>query len=118
MTTSVPRPLTVTARIDTADTVDHVPAERPQPASGHDPIAAQELTATLYISAFQSRCGHCQEPTMMDAHRHTDVSGLPSIPGGGCGARFVDTASAHWAVGADDLRRCRPDLPVRDTPAS
>ncbi|MCX4681380.1 hypothetical protein OG413_39990 [Streptomyces sp. NBC_01433] len=76
--------------------------------------SAAELTATLYINRSDSECGHCHKPTSMSAHRHTDVSGWTPKPGGGCGARFVNTASHNWTITPDDLRHSRPDLPVRD----
>ncbi|MBD0673989.1 hypothetical protein [Streptomyces sp. CBMA156] len=74
----------------------------------------EETTATLYIGAFESRCGHCGRPTLPTAPRHTDVSGLTPEPGAGCGARFVNIASDSHRSTADDLRRVRPDLPLRN----
>ncbi|KNE81386.1 hypothetical protein AB0B04_18865 [Streptomyces xinghaiensis] len=96
-----------------ADSADRATAndETPTPE-----IQAVELTATLYINPFDSACGECHQPTAMDAYRHTDVSGWGGEPGGGCGARFVNTASHHTAITPAILRRSRPDLPVRDTP--
>ncbi|MFG3403689.1 hypothetical protein [Streptomyces sp. NPDC048142] len=74
----------------------------------------EETTATLYIGAFESRCGHCDRPTLSDALRHTDISGWTPRPGTGCGARFVNVASDSHRNTSDDLRRVRPDLPLRD----
>ncbi|MEW1548431.1 hypothetical protein [Streptomyces tsukubensis] len=74
----------------------------------------EESTATLYIGAFESRCGHCGKPTLTAALRHTDVPGLSPEPGTGCGARFVNIVSDSHRNTPDDLRRVRPDLPLRD----
>lgn len=78
-----------------------------------------ELTATLIINISDSECGHCGKPTLLrDRHgtpttHHTDISGYTPKPGGGCGARFVNTVSGHGAVTEWHLRDVRPDLPVR-----
>ncbi|MFF8618821.1 hypothetical protein [Streptomyces sp. NPDC015350] len=84
------------------------------PADEHTPSAA-EVTATLYVGDFESRCGNCNEPTLLHGvHRHTDISGWQPTPGGGCGARFVNIASRSRAVTDARLRELRPDLPLRD----
>jgi hypothetical protein len=72
-----------------------------------------ELTATLLIGITSSKCGNCRQPTMPRATHHTDVSGWAPQPGGGCGARFVDTASGHSFITDWHLKRVRPDLPIR-----
>jgi hypothetical protein len=76
--------------------------------------AVTEPLATLIINVTESRCGRCGKPVMMQASRHTDVSGWPGQPGGGCGARFVDTSTDYPMITPDRLRAARPDLPVRD----
>lgn len=76
--------------------------------------AVTELLATLIINRTDSRCGNCGKPVLMQASRHRDVSGWTPKPGGGCGARFVDTASDYPIIGPDELRAARPDLPVHD----
>lgn len=74
-----------------------------------------ELTATLIIDSMESRCSHCGKPTLVrNVTHHTDISGYSRKAGGGCGARFVATASGHGAVTPEILREMRPDLPVRD----
>lgn len=76
--------------------------------------AGPELTATLLVGLFTSRCGNCRQPTLVyGVTHHTDVSGYEPKPGGGCGARFVDTAPDHPFVSAARLREMRSDLPVR-----
>ncbi|XQE87404.1 hypothetical protein ACN24M_20385 [Streptomyces microflavus] len=40
---------------------------------------------------------------------------LDPKPGGGCGARFVDTDTDYVQITDGDLRRVRPDLPTRRT---
>ncbi|MGC5263892.1 hypothetical protein ACPXCO_23015 [Streptomyces cyaneofuscatus] len=82
------------------------PADKPAPS-------AAEVTATLFVDNFESRCGNCQKPTLLHGvHRHTDISGWQPEPGGGCGARFVNIASRSRAVSDARLRELRPDLPV------
>jgi hypothetical protein len=79
-----------------------------------------ELTATLFIGITDSRCGHCRQPTLLRDDQgapithHTDVSGYDPEPGGGCGARFVDTGRDHTAITSWHLRNVRPDLPVHN----
>ncbi|MEU5242482.1 hypothetical protein ACH4UR_37640 [Streptomyces lydicus] len=76
--------------------------------------STDELTATLLVGDFESRCGNCNKPTLLHGvHRHTDISGWQPQPGAGCGARFVSIASLSRAVPAARLRELRPDLPVR-----
>jgi hypothetical protein len=72
-----------------------------------------ELTATLVINLLDSYCSHCRKPTLIrGVTHHTDISGYTPKPGGGCGARFVDTSSDYAAVTTERLRELRPDLPV------
>ncbi|WP_030237573.1 hypothetical protein [Streptomyces sp. NRRL S-350] len=73
-----------------------------------------ELTATLFINITDSRCGNCRKPTMPSDTHHRDISGWNRRPGGGCGARFINTASDYALVPAERLREMRPDLPVRN----
>ncbi|MFH8257565.1 hypothetical protein [Streptomyces roseolus] len=87
--------------------LDHPPATAPEPVTG-------ELTATLLVGDFESRCGNCRKPTLVGVDRHTDISGWVEEPGGGCGARFTDIASTSSGVTTAHLRRLRPDLPLRD----
>lgn len=75
-----------------------------------------ELTATLVIGITRSECGHCRKPTLIEATRHTDVSGYDPRPGGGCGAYFVSTRSGHSAITDSHLREVRPDLPIQAVP--
>lgn len=77
-----------------------------------------ELTATLVINITDSYCGHCRKPVLPKSTHHRDVAGWTPKPGGGCTARFVDMRSDYRNVTDEDLRRVRPDLPVRPaTPA-
>jgi hypothetical protein len=97
-----------------------LPADEPAGVSRADTVTADtsaaEVTATLLVGDFQSRCGNCNKPTLLHGvHRHTDISGWRPQPGGGCGARFVDIATLSRAVPAERLRELRPDLPVRDS---
>ncbi|MGW6202136.1 hypothetical protein ACWF9B_00555 [Streptomyces sp. NPDC055089] len=86
------------------------PADKPAPAT-----SATEVTATLFVDDFDSRCGNCQKPTLLHGvNRHTDISGWQPQPGGGCGARFVNIASRSRAVSDARLRELRPDLPLLD----
>jgi hypothetical protein len=73
-----------------------------------------ELTATLVINITDSYCDHCRQPVLPKSIRHDDVCGWQPRPGGGCGARFVDTRSDYRAITDVDLLRIRPDLPVRN----
>ncbi|MEV6676408.1 hypothetical protein AB0N09_05990 [Streptomyces erythrochromogenes] len=78
-------------------------------------ISVTEVTATLLVDDFESRCGNCRKQTLLHGvTRHTDISGWRPKPGGGCGARFVNTASLSRAVSSDRLRELRPDLPVQE----
>ncbi|MGW3387304.1 hypothetical protein [Streptomyces cinereoruber] len=87
--------------------LDQSPATAPEPGAG-------ELTATLLVGDFESSCGNCRKATLVHGvDRHTDISGWDEKPGGGCGARFTDIASASRAVTAAHLRQLRPDLPLR-----
>ncbi|MEV4868544.1 hypothetical protein [Streptomyces syringium] len=97
-----------------------LPADEPATpsASTADTVTADasaaEVTATLLVGDFESRCGNCHKPTYLQGVRHhTDISGWRPQPGGGCGARFVNIASLSRAVTAARLRELRPDLPVR-----
>lgn len=74
-----------------------------------------ELTATLIINITSSHCGNCGKPTLPKQTHHTDICGWTPKPGGGCGARFVDTSSDYTNITPDHLRRVRPDLPVHGT---
>lgn len=79
-----------------------------------------ELTATLIINVLDSRCGHCGKPTLIrGVTHHTDISGYNPKPGGGCGARFVDTRSEYAAVTPDHPRPPppRPPRPARTRPS-
>ncbi|MFE8940993.1 hypothetical protein ACFYNX_26350 [Streptomyces sp. NPDC007872] len=90
--------------------LDQSPDTTPAPT----PVAS-ELTTTLLVGDFESRCGNCDKPTLVhEVDRHTDVSGWEEEPGAGCGARFTTIASASRNVTAADLRQLRPDLPIRD----
>ncbi|MFI9018724.1 hypothetical protein ACIGZI_32290 [Streptomyces griseus] len=73
-----------------------------------------EVTATLLVGDFTTLCSHCKKPTLLrGVTRHTDISGWNGIPGGGCGARFVNTDSHDRPIPAARLKELRPDLPVR-----
>ncbi|MGW3932956.1 hypothetical protein ACWECC_33415 [Streptomyces microflavus] len=95
------------------------PTALPTEAGGAADVAVTEVTATLLIGDFATVCSNCKKPTLLHGvSRHTDISGWNYKPGGGCGARFVNTDALDRPIAAARLKELRPDLPVRDIPAT
>lgn len=73
-----------------------------------------EATATLYINAYDSRCGNCGRKTLPDAQHHAYVAGYAAVGTPGCGARFMDLWTDYEGqVTPEEMALVRPDLPVR-----
>ncbi|MFJ5817329.1 hypothetical protein ACIQGT_26045 [Streptomyces sp. NPDC093108] len=93
------------------------PAALPTEPDDDADVAVTEATATLLIGDFTTVCSNCKKPTPLHGvTRHTDITGWNNKPGGGCGARFVNTDALDRPLSAARLKELRPDLPVRDIP--
>ncbi|MGW1155983.1 hypothetical protein ACWD45_32465 [Streptomyces rubiginosohelvolus] len=92
-------------------------AHSTEPGDATTDVAVTEVTATLLIGDFTTVCSNCKKPTLLHGvTRHTDISGWNPVPGGGCGARFVNTDALDALdrpISAARLKELRPDLPVR-----
>ncbi|MFD8671255.1 hypothetical protein ACFV1U_38605 [Streptomyces microflavus] len=96
------------------NTTPDLPALPSEPGDATADDAVTEVTATLLIGDFTTVCSNCKKPTLLyGVTRHTHISGWNPEPGGGCGARFVNTAARDWPISASRLQELRPDLPVR-----
>jgi hypothetical protein len=73
-----------------------------------------ELTATLIVGRSSSRCGNCNKDVLPSETHHNDISGYSPVPGGGCGARFVNMRLDYRGIGEGHARTMRPDLPIVD----
>lgn len=77
---------------------------------------SEELTATLIVDRSRSRCGNCGKGVLPSETHHKDITDWTPVPGGGCGARFVNMRFGYMPT-EDDVRRLkakRPDLPLID----
>lgn len=83
----------------------------------------EELTATLLVGAYTSRCSQCKQgAAISDTHHSQIISPGRTDPNARpCGARFTEINSAQHGDPerlTATLRALRPDLPIGQLPGT
>ncbi|MGW1938972.1 hypothetical protein [Streptomyces goshikiensis] len=74
-----------------------------------------QLTATLIVGQWQSRCGRCRQGTTAYDQRHSRVLSMSHLDRGRpCGARYTAIRSVDMGTDSERLWIMRPDLPQFD----